>query len=64
MNDQNRTSEKNEKPTAVDIAIAQDQLNSLREENGIADTGRHGPIWHAIDAFFNARQPCAAKGEP
>ena len=29
--------------------------NSLREENGIADTGRHGPIWHAIDAFFNVR---------
>lgn len=29
--------------------------NFLREENGIADTGRHGPIWHAIDAFFNVR---------
>ena len=29
--------------------------NSLREENSIADTGRHGPIWHAIDAFFNVR---------
>lgn len=29
--------------------------NSLREENGIADTGRHGPIWYAIDAFFNVR---------
>lgn len=29
--------------------------NSLREENGIEDTGRHGPIWHAIDAFFNVR---------
>ena len=52
MNDQNQTSEKNEKPSAVDIAIAQDQLNSLREENGIADTAKHGPIWHAIDAFL------------
>ena len=55
MNDQNRTTKKKEKPSAVDIAIAQDQLNSLREENGIADTARHGPIWHAIDAFFNVR---------
>lgn len=55
MNDQSQTSEKNEKPSAVDIAIAQDQLNSLREENGIADTAKHGLIWHAIDAFFNVR---------
>ena len=55
MNDQNQTTKKKEKPSAIDIAIAQDQLNSLREENGIADTGRHGPIWHAIDAFFNVR---------
>ena len=55
MNDQNQTTKKKEKPSAMDIAIAQDQLNSLREENGIADTGRHGPIWHAIDAFFNVR---------
>ena len=36
MNDQNRTTKKKEKPSAIDIAIAQDQLNSLREENGIA----------------------------
>ena len=55
MNDQNQTTKKKEKPSAIDIAIAQDQLNSLREENGIADTGRHGPVWHAIDAFFNVR---------
>ena len=55
LNDQNQTTKKKEKPSAIDIAIAQDQLNSLREENGIADTARHGPIWHAIDAFFNVR---------
>ena len=55
MNDQNQTTKKKGKPSAIDIAIAQDQLNSLREENGIAATGRHGPIWHAIDAFFNVR---------
>ena len=55
MNDQNQTTKNNEKPSAIDIAIAQDQLNSLREENGIADTARHGPVWHAIDAFFNVR---------
>ena len=41
--------------THNNVRLHRGKRNSLREENGIADTGRHGPIWHAIDAFFNVR---------
>ena len=41
--------------TRNNVRLHRGKRNSLREENGIADTGRHGPIWHAIDAFFNVR---------
>ncbi len=41
--------------TRNNVRLHRGKLNSLREENGIADTARHGPIWHAIDAFFNVR---------
>ncbi|WP_294842677.1 hypothetical protein [uncultured Gemmiger sp.] len=41
--------------TRNNVRLHRGRRNSLREENGIADTGRHGPIWHAIDAFFNVR---------
>lgn len=41
--------------THNNVRLHRGKRNSLREDNGIADTGRHGPIWHAIDAFFNVR---------
>ena len=41
--------------TRNNVRLHRGKRNSLRKENGIADTGRHGPIWHAIDAFFNVR---------
>lgn len=41
--------------TRNNVRLHRGKRNSLREEYGIADTGRHGPIWHAIDAFFNVR---------
>ena len=41
--------------TRNNVRLHRGRRNSLREENSIADTGRHGPIWHAIDAFFNVR---------
>ncbi len=41
--------------THNNVRLHRGKRNSLREENGIADTARHGPIWHAIDAFFNVR---------
>ena len=41
--------------TRNNVRLHRGRRNSLREENSIADTGRHGPIWHAINAFFNVR---------
>lgn len=41
--------------TRNNVRLHRGKRNSLREENSIADTGRHVPIWHAIDAFFNVR---------
>ena len=41
--------------TRNNVRLHRGRRNSLREENGIADTARHDPIWHAIDTFFNVR---------
>ena len=41
--------------TRNNVRLHRGKRNSLREENGIADTGRRGPIWHAIDASFTVR---------
>ena len=41
--------------TRNNVRLHRGKRNSLREENGSADTARHDPIWHAIDTFFNVR---------